>query len=156
MGSQIKEMADLARTFCELIERAEGVDPSWLSRMNSLLSRLHMVAEGLEVNGGEGYISDNYDLDARFELFSELRQLLGPKDGYWMTFDVAQDGQTMSGSLADDLTDIYWELKHGLSVLEQAPDLALENWHNGYRYHWGQHLVDASRHLYELSARHQL
>ncbi len=156
MGSQIKEMADLARTFCELIEQAEWVDPSWLTSMTGLLSRLHAVAEGLEVDGGEGYLSDSDDLDARFELFSELRQLLGPKDGYWMTFDVAQDGQAMSGSLADDLTDIYCELKHGLSLLEQAPDLALENWHNGYRYHWGQHLVDASRHLYELSARRQL
>ncbi len=156
MGSQVAEMAELARTFCRLIEQSEGVDPSWLSRMTGLLPRLHMVAEGLQEVGGEGYLADSEDLDARFEIFSELRRLLGPKDSYWMVFDVAQDGQSMTGSLADDLTDIYCELKHGLSVLEQAPDLALENWRNGYRYHWGQHLLDASRHLYELNARRQL
>jgi hypothetical protein len=62
----------------------------------------------------------------------------------------------MTGSLADDLTDIYCELKAGLSLLEEEPSLARDNWRTGYRLHWGQHLVDASRHLYELGARNQI
>ena len=95
------------------------------------------------------------DLDARFEIFAQLRSLLGSKDGYWMEFDVAQDGQFMTGSLADDLTDIYCELKHGLGVVDEEPRRAFDGWRSGYRVHWGQHLVDAERHLYELRSRNQ-
>ena len=97
-------------------------------------------------------------MDARFELFSHLHELLGERDAYWMEFDAATDGQQMSGSLADDLTDIYCELKHGLGVAEMSSDPvpALRGWRSGYRVHWGKHLVDAERHLYELAARNQL
>ena len=86
-------------------------------------------------------------------MYTKLRERLGRNDGYWMEFDVAQDEQAMSGSLADDLTDIYCELKSGLNILDEEPSLALNNWRSTYRMHWGQHLVDASRHLYELDAR---
>jgi len=69
---------------------------------------------------------------------------------------VAQDGQSMSGSLADDLTDIYCELKHGLKLMRVEPGKALDDWRSGYHLHWGQHLLDAERHLYELKSQNQL
>ncbi len=156
MGSHINEMADLARLFCELIEETDTFEPNWLDTMATLLPRLHVAVESLDGVDNRTYVSDSTDLDARFEIFSGLRQLLGPNDSYWMEFDVAQDGQFMTGSLADDLTDIYCELKTGLSLLDKEPSLARDNWRNGYRFHWGQHLVDASRHLYELGARNRL
>ena len=60
--------------------------------------------------------------------------------------------------LADDLTDIYCELKHGLQRLERGNDtrLTLGRWRSGFCKHWGQHVVDAERHLYALSARDRL
>jgi hypothetical protein len=73
-----------------------------------------------------------------------------------MEYDVAGDGQSMSGSLADDLTDIYCELKSGLDMLDGQPQRAVEGWHLGFHLHWGQHLLDAERHLYDLNARNQL
>jgi hypothetical protein len=149
-------MADLARLFCEMIEETDTFEPDWLGSMATLLPRLHVAVESLGGNDSDTYVPDSTDLDARFEIFSELHRLLGPNDSYWMEFDVAQDGQFMTGSLADDLTDIYCELKNGLSLLDEEPSLARDKWRNGYRFHWGQHLVDASRHLYELGARNQL
>jgi hypothetical protein len=156
MGSQVKEMADQARLFCELIEERDTFEPARLDAMAALLARLHVAVDSLDGGNGKTYVPDGTDLDTRFEIFSRLRQRLGVNDGYWMEFDVAQDGQSMTGSLADDLTDIYCELKAGLSLLEEEPSLAQDNWRNGYRIHWGQHLVDASRHLYELGARNQI
>ena len=85
--------------------------------------------------------------------------MLGERDAYWMEFDADYDKQCMSGSLADDLTDLYCELKHGLRVLEADPesnDRAMEVWRRGYKAHWGQHLLDAERHLYGLVARGEL
>ena len=98
------------------------------------------------------------NLEMRFSLFSKLHQLLGDKDAYWMEYDLGHE-ECRSGSLADDLTDIYCELKQGLHMLENEdadPDTVLLNWREGYKIHWGKHLLDAERHLYELSSRGNL
>lgn len=158
MSPHFTEMAELARSYCDLVEHLNENDPKWLRKMAILLPRLHAAVAGLGFTE-ETEHSLMPDLDARFELFSRLRRLLGERDAYWMEFDVAHDGQSMSGSLADDLTDIYCELKYGLKLLDGPPGepkQALNGWCSGYKIHWGQHLVDAERHLYELGARGQL
>ena len=157
MGFHFDDMVKTAQIYCNLIESVEQADSSWLGKMETLLPKLHAAVSALGVSrkGGEDH-SLAPDLDARFELFVELRRLLGQRDGYWMEFDVANDGQSMTGSLADDLTDIYCELKHGLKLLENEPDRALDDWRSGYKMHWGQHLVDAERHLYKLRSRDQI
>jgi hypothetical protein len=62
----------------------------------------------------------------------------------------------MTGSLADDLTDIYCELKHGLNMFDAEPELAVKGWVNGFEFHWGQHLTDAQRHLSVLASEDRL
>jgi hypothetical protein len=158
LGTEIDVMLDTAREYCDLIDAAGTANDDWLHRLLELLPRLHAAMASLGPVSPEHSEPMRVDLDARFELFTRLRQLLGKRDAYWMQFDMAQDGQQMSGSLADDLTDIYCELKYGLQRLERRhdPDSTLRDWRHGYRVHWGQHLVDAERHLYELSARDEL
>lgn len=156
MSPTALELAQVAQTYCELIEGSSEEDERWLSKIAIVLPKLHAAVASL---GDEHYRVTHglmADLDARFELYTHLRELLGERDGYWMEFDVAEDGQAMSGSLADDLTDIYCELKHGLTMLDGHPDAALDGWRRGFRVHWGQHLVDAERHLYELRARGEI
>jgi len=83
--------------------------------------------------------------------------VLGDRDSYWLEFDASPEEMHMSGSLADDLTDIYFDLQHGLQLLDEAwPQQAAQAWQSSYRMHWGQHLVDAERHLYALKVRDQL
>ncbi|OOZ37643.1 DUF5063 domain-containing protein [Solemya velesiana gill symbiont] len=155
MSPHFNEMAEIAQKYCTLIENADEKDPQWLSKVASLLPRLHMAISVLAASAGESGNGVHPDLDARFEIFARLREVLGNKDAYWMEFDVAQDGQHMSGSLADDLTDIYCELKYGLEMLEQEPSQALAGWCSGYSAYWGQHLLDAERHIYALKTRNQ-
>jgi hypothetical protein len=156
MSPTALELVQVARTYCELIEASGPEDNRWLSRVATLLPKLHAAVAALGGDAEDGNHTLVADLDARFELYTHLRDLLGQRDAYWMEFDVAGDGQAMSGSLADDLTDIYCELKHGLSILDGKPEEALDGWRRGFRVHWGQHLVDAERHLYELRARGEL
>ncbi|WP_428610335.1 DUF5063 domain-containing protein [Sedimenticola sp.] len=157
MDKQMNELSRLAKDYCALIESADETDISWLRQLSSLLPQLHAAVTAL---GAPPRSADyfNPDLDERFERFAQLRRLLGHRDAYWMEFDVAPDEQGMSGSLADDLTDIYCELKHGLHLLEEQrePERAFDDWCCGYQEHWGQHLLDAERHLYELANRKQL
>ncbi len=156
MTSDLQEMVALARRYCAIVESAGEQDEAWLGDVASLLPRLHAAISALASPAQSSEPVLVADLDARFELFSHLRELLGERDGYWMEFDSAADSQCMSGSLADDLTDIYCELKHGLRLLDQDPDgpsKVLREWCRGFRSHWGQHLIDAERHLYALNAR---
>jgi hypothetical protein len=156
MSPKVLELEAVARHYCELVESLNEGNTQWLQEIASLLPRLHAAVAALNLPDPDRNHHAVADLDARFELYTHLRQLLGERDSYWMEFDVAGDGQTMSGSLADDLTDIYCELKHGLRLLDAQPQEAVERWHKGFHLHWGQHLLDAERHLYDLSARNQL
>lgn len=156
MKSDNTEMIETAKAFCYLIENVDELDSSWLHQMACLLPRLHAAVRSLKSRNPAPYCLVNPDLDARFEIYSRLRDRLGINDSYWMEFDVALDGQSMTGSLADDLTDIYCDLKSGLNILDEEPALALDNWRSSFKIHWGQHLVDASRHLYELDTRDHL
>jgi len=156
MSPQFNEMVEVAQSYCSLIEGLGDSREGWLEELAELLPRLHLAVSAL--NGTEvavGHVMA-VDLDARFELFSTLRSLLGEWDSYWLEFDSAADGQSMSGSLADDLTDIYCELKQGLRLLDEEPVKAMSGWRSGYKVHWGQHLVDAERHIFNLRSRNQL
>jgi hypothetical protein len=111
--------------------------------------------------GGSEFVPEHADLDARFDLFTRLRTRLGERDVYWLEFDHPEDARAdddhRTGSLADDLTDIYFELKRGLRLLDAAgPDEVAHLWGVGFKRHWGQHLVDAERHLYALKVNDRL
>ncbi len=159
MSPKFTEMAEIARSYCSLVEHLDEYDSTWLQRVASLLPRLHAAVADLGFPEDISEQSLMPDLDARFELFSRLRRMLGDRDAYWMEFDMSHDIHCMSGSLADDLTDIYCELKHGLKLLDGRPSepaRVLSGWCSSYKVHWGRHLVDAERHLYELDTRGQL
>ena len=157
---QFMELVKTARDFCNLIDRVPSQD-DWLSPLFQLLPRLHANVVAMHDPGGEDIADEQVDLDDRFDLFSRLRLRLGDLDMYWLEFDQPADAHAddehRTGSLADDLTDIYFELKRGLNILDFAgPDQVAHLWEVGFRQHWGQHLVDAKRHLYTLKVSDQL
>lgn len=157
MQTETNELLAIARRYCTVIECLEDGNRKPLAQLNEILPRLHAAMARLPTQE-EGSYDPNVDLDQRFELFSRLHRLLGDLDGYWMEYDVTPNLQEMSGSLADDLTDIYCELKIGLNRLDGTDDTGrtLGRWRTGFCKHWGQHVVDAERHLYTLSARDRL
>jgi hypothetical protein len=148
MSPHLREMAEVATAYCHLIEGHPTNRERWLQRLGPLLARLHAAVIALEPAGGgaDRILAAPPDLDARFELYARLCQFLGAQDGYRTEFD-------WDGSLADDLTDIYCELKQGLPLFPLDPERAGAMWLQGFRVHWGWHLVDASRHLYDLASR---
>lgn len=156
MHESLEQVSVVAKEYCSLIETVEEIDSQWLRRLAQILPQLHAAISALDDAEQEVDPPNLSDLDARFDIYAELHRLLGRRDGYWMEFDVACDGQCMTGSLADDLTDIYCELKHGLSTLEQEPQRACSDLRASFMVHWGQHLVDAERHLYSLRNKKEI
>ncbi len=156
MNGKTRHVADLAQQYCQLIEASSVSQVNWLQQVSDLLPRLHAAVTSFSRAGEDDGIGCVADLDARFELFTDLRQLLGDRDGYWLEFDRIGDNDVKTGSLADDLTDIYCELKYGLRFLDEDPDGAVQGWLNGFEDHWCHHLVDAERHLTALAAQDRL
>ncbi len=156
MYTPLEQVSTVAKEYCSLIETVREADSEWLARLAQLLPQLHAAVAVLDETDDSMDVAEWTDLDARFELYAELHDLLGRRDGYWMEFDVAHDGQCMTGSLADDLTDIYCELKLRLSLLEKEPTRVCSGIKASFTVHWGRHLVDAERHLYELNSRNEL
>lgn len=159
MGTSHKALLEAAREYCRLIESAKPDDDDWLARLSTLLPRLHALVAALEPMPGQGDPGvEDSDLDSRFEMFSRLRHTLGERDSYWLEFDSPLGSLPLSGSLADDLTDIYYDLKSGLDRLDDDHDMrrTVSDWRTGFSVHWGQHLVDAERHLYALRSRNRL
>lgn len=153
----LSEMVDVAGDYCRLIDAAPSRPANWLEALYLLMPRLHAAVTALNTYDTADVPPAETDLEARFELYSHLRKVLGERDSYWLEFDTAPEELHMSGSLADDLTDIYFDLRHGLDLLDEVwPQRAAQAWRSSYRVHWGQHLVDAERHLYALKVRNQL
>jgi hypothetical protein len=159
MKKEVQKLLSLCQRYCQLIESSCS-DDEWLSKVASLLPKLHLAMVELVGVIDEDDLEQEGDLEKRFELYMALKDALGENDPYWMAFDMPNDAQQMSGSLADDLTDIYCELRRGLDSLkkgsESHADRVLGRLHQGYRIHWGQHLLDAERHLYLLEAEGRL
>jgi len=157
LSETLTDMADAVERYCQLIDHSDQASENWLEELFTLLPRLHSAVTALNGGDAEDLPEPAVDLDARFDLYSRLRKLLGERDGYWLEFDASPDQMHRSGSLADDLTDIYFDLHQGLELLDEAwPQRAAQAWQSTYRMHWGQHLVDAERHLYALKVRDQL
>lgn len=58
-------------------------------------------------------------------------------------------GDPVMGHLADDLADIYRDIKDGLSLWTAGYQVeAVWHWKFQFRYHWGRHAADAIRALH--------
>lgn len=160
INAKWQELARSAAEYCRLIEQVDKAGSSWLEALARLLPRIHAAVLALEeMVDTQQACTLSADYERRFALYSRLRRLLGERDHYRMVFDSGQVDALVSGSLADDITDIYFELKGGLDILRRDPEhpaKAASTWRHGFIVHWGQHLVDAERHLYELKVNNQL
>jgi len=149
-------LVEQAQHFCYLIEHiGEFLNRVWLGEVSQVLSRIHATIGGMERGSCDTSFEECSDIEERFDLFCQLKRAVGENDVYEVNAD--RNG-VLYGSLADDFTDLYFELKRGLELLEGKAELseALAIWREGYWWHWGQHLLDAERHLYHLRIHNRI
>lgn len=145
-----------------LVEGARALhSPELLRAAEVTLLRLYLAA--LELPEVEP--SDAHEWQAGIphhewrRVFDALRQALGPCDLYREVYDPAALGdpagsieggdEPVVSSLADDLADIWRDLRPGLRAWDAAApvlrmDLLFE-WRSSFSSHWGQHTADALR-----------
>lgn len=97
--------------------------------------------------------------DRDFDLPSQKVKIeFGNIDWYREVFDPYEtDAEPVTGSLADDLMDIYSDVKRGLLMYERGAEEdkidAVWHWKFHFEAHWGFHLVDALRAMHWASQR---
>jgi len=174
------KFAELAEHYCALIERHRSIDrQAFLGEVHALLPRLYssaLVLPGIDAAENEagdhgeeldttGTSSnpvadrDRADHADWHRLFTSLGALLGDWDCYRKVFDPYKppSESEVTGTLADDLSDIYGDLKAGLRKWQRGEcEAAAWDWRFGFEYHWGRHLVGALQALYVLSCTYEL
>jgi len=131
---------------------AEPVDFCWLVR--SQLADL--LAAGFRLPDVEPSSDDmpsTFTVERWAELLGALQAKLGNLDLYSSNLVTrgADAGGVTVGSLADDLADIWCDLRAGFNALDAGSpwqDVAWE-WRFGLQTHWGKHAVEALRALHD-------
>jgi hypothetical protein len=148
----------VAEEFCSIIE----AEPT--TQRNNLLVRIYRVLPNLlkgainlpEVPADAGDAEQQFEKQAHAnvrltneewkQLYDSLKNKLRDWDLYWQVFDPTTDKESVCGSLADDLADIYRDLKEGVILNETrraSPAEIIWNWRLLYYSHWGKHAMDA-------------
>ncbi|PCH83095.1 MAG: DUF5063 domain-containing protein [Piscirickettsiaceae bacterium] len=158
ISNQIVDLQSNARRFCFLIDHIDGFNhQKWLTEISQILPRIHAVIGMIDGISRNECLFSLSDIDERFELFCRLKKIIGDVDGYEIGEELTEN--QLYGSLSDDLTDLYFEIKRGLDLIsddsENVP-AALSMWRDGFFMHWGKHLIDAEKHLYDLRVHHQI
>ncbi|MEP7289795.1 MAG: DUF5063 domain-containing protein [Chloroflexota bacterium] len=154
----VQHFADEATEFCELIE-----DPSALTSVQfvhksaDLLVTLYQVGLALpELDAADEIVAQQVTLKPDAHLYPQVAEKLGKHNTYWQLPDPYDHGVPTAGDLAEDLTEIYSELKTGLLAFNKGAeeDILLSIWHWKFFFmvHWGGHTVDALRALHALIA----
>ncbi|MEJ2180057.1 MAG: DUF5063 domain-containing protein [Gammaproteobacteria bacterium] len=153
--SSLTEMSDIARKYCQLIDQLEtsSASETWIKQMGQLLPKLHTAIVLLETPQQYSYSHQMENDDVRCELFMRLNEFFLSDQHIWPDFDKYDLKLHMCESLAYDFTDMYFDLKRGLELLDiypNQPNQAASNWRSSFFYHWGRQLVDAEGWLYAV------
>ncbi len=108
--SYFNELVDAANDFCLLIEHVDIYEnKEWLCDIGRLLARLHVSMTHLDDRSIEYSYFSVPDLGERFELYCKLSDKLGESDAYLLEYDTHDNVNDMTGSLAGDFADIYFD-----------------------------------------------
>ncbi len=147
----------IAIQFCSIVEGASGMDRTgFLVQLYQIVPQLIAKAIALP----QLQLSDYEPADAAAPihvlhkpsierwpgLYDLLKEKLGDWDLYSQVFDPTTDKEAIFGSLADDIADIYRDLKEGLvagQTRQSRPEDIFWTWRLLYYSHWGKHAIDA-------------
>jgi hypothetical protein len=155
-------MMGVATEYCTFIDnfngRGDGLDRrvDWVLRLEKLLPCLHVAVIALqEPAESVGHYRLHID-DQRCELFLRLNMALQSDQRFWARYEAGdarrQSRQELCERMADNLTDIYFDLKYGLELVAENPAQATSEWQRSFYAHWGKHLLDAECWLHALDA----
>lgn len=157
-----ERFAPVAQRYCSLVDSRSALEkPEFLLQIYRMLPEL--IAEAIRLQEVVFGDDENEEQDARLrqirvktemnqvewgQHYTSLKEKLGDWNLYWQVFDPRTDNEAIYGSLADDIADIYRDLKNGLALRESnevSAYIIVFDWQFKYWSHWGKHAIDALR-----------
>jgi len=145
----IEGFLSLVHEYCRVIESADSISAyQLLYKCAIILPKIYSL--GLELPD----IEPESDEIVTYEVSSPqgvLGSKFGKYDIYWEVLDPVLKEEVGAGTLSEDLTSIYMELKGPLIAYEKGQESdAIWEWKFNIRSHCGDHLVDALRTIHRL------
>jgi Domain of unknown function (DUF5063) len=137
-----------AMKFIEAVVSAPHLETEvFLANVSHRMAELYSIALSLPAAEPDTAGTDEAPIqtDKWDELHRSLREKIGPLDTYWTIFDVTEKQEPVQGSLAGDISEIYFDLKQSLHLEEIAIPKSdvLFDWRLDFRSQWGRHLLEA-------------
>jgi Domain of unknown function (DUF5063) len=137
-----------AASFIHTVDSVAGIEcDAFLQRLSHCLAELYCTALDLPAVEPDTTGTDEtpFATEKWAELCNSLRGRLGPLDAYWGVFDSTENESPVQGTLAGDLSEIYFDLKHDIGLEEKGISQADFLWElrSSFRSHWGKHLLGA-------------
>jgi hypothetical protein len=165
--SVANRFGSVAQRFCAIVDAAPRLDKiEFLVQVYRILPELIGEAIHLphvELGDDEDQVYESslrqFRAKARMiekewgQLYDSLKEKLGDWDLYWQVFDPTKDNEAIHGTLADDIADIYRDLKEDINLMESGQVLLRDiifDWRVGFYSHWGKHAIDALRTIHFL------
>ena len=183
-AQSLDQFAEIAQAYCEAFEAYQRqASQRFLSEMLPLVGRLYAAGLALpslpeldDHDAGEdedelapSWLSaitlerttdpDRMTHDDWWPLYKALSAYLGARNYYREIFDPYEpvSEKEVTGSLADDLADIYRDLLSGCRKWSRGERTGAHwEWRFGLESHWGEHATGAIRAIHCLAAWHDL
>ena len=153
----IEHFRSVAGHFCDLMENSSSCSRAeFVKLVHGLLADLYRMGALLPhvKPDSDNATQDRVSHEQWSKVCGEISAKLGDADVYWMVFDPADptDKGAIQNTLSNDLSNIYRDLRSGLSADESAilSNDALWELRFQFEHHWGEHAVSA------LTAMHSL
>jgi hypothetical protein len=137
-----------AMKFIKDVDSAPHIEAkAFLASVGRSMAELYSIALALPPVEPEttGTDETKFQADKWDELRRSLQEKIGSLDTYWQTFDSTEKKEPVQGSLALDISEIYFDLKQSLELEETGAPKSdvLFDWRLDFRSHWGRHLLGA-------------
>lgn len=159
MTDQLHAFANHVGVYCKWVESPPSDQLEEVRKALRLVAALYQFALALRSNIVKDYPIEIVPTSAedRKNVFARFASL--PFNYYWdflRPFELNEKEATM-GDLADDLTDIYFDLKTGASLYQAKQFNAAETyWRHHFDIHWGKHAASAINALHSYANTHSI
>ena len=144
----MQKFRSAAMKFIEVVDAAPQIEAdTFLADVGRSMAELYSIALSLPAvePGTTGTDEPPFQTGKWDTLRRSLQEKIGALDTYWQVFDSTSKEEPVQSSLAGDISEIYFDLKHGLELeqTDAARSDVLFDWRLDFRQHWGRHLLGA-------------
>lgn len=145
----VLEFLAVAQKYCLFIEEIEKYDKQQVfDYMHKALPLLYVRGSVIpEINPEDYEANEKYVTEEQWQnTFNEIREKLGKDDEYWFLENDNPLNEPVKGSIADNLTDLYQDMKDFVILYQKpirdAKKVAVWEIRELFKAHWGFRVVN--------------